>query len=234
PYARLTAEINGRGGQFDRLEVTLMLEKKGGDGVPRFKKVIKRNGVDKRVMDIIGLINVVLFLPQDLSLIEGAPSDRRRFMNTTLAQVDAEYYEALDRYDKILPQRNALLKRIGDKRGSIKELAYWDEQLVEYGSVIIAGRQRFLRELEIDAQHAHHDLTGSKETLTLSYQPSFVPTAEGDGQLSFDLIGLDLHREIDPKAVAPQFAEKLIQERRESIHRGMTLSGPHRDELRLM
>lgn len=233
PYARLTAEINGKGGKFDRLEVTLMLEKTG-EALPRFKKVIKRNGVDKRVMDIIGLIHVVLFLPQDLSLIEGSPADRRRFMNTTLSQVDAGYYDALDKYEKILPQRNALLKRIGDKQSSIKELAYWDEQLVEHGSVIIAGRQRFLRELEIDAQRAHHDLTGNKETLTLSYQPSFLPTAEGNGQLSFDVLGLDLHREIDPETIMPQFTKQLEVERIESIQRGMTLSGPHRDELRLL
>ncbi len=227
PYARLVAEINS-GGVFNRLELTLMLENN------TFKKVVKKNGVGVRVMDTVGLVNVVLFLPQDLSLVEGSPAERRRFMNTTLAQVDATYYEALDRYEKILPQRNALLRRIGDGHGSAGELAFWDEQLVQHGSVIVAGRQQFLRELEIEAQRAHQDLTGKRETLALHYQPSFAPTATGDGQLSFDVLGLDLHRELTPANIAPQYAQRLLDEQKESIRRGITLGGPHRDELRLM
>jgi DNA replication and repair protein RecF len=184
-------------------------------------------------MDLVGLINVVLFLPRDLTLIEGSPTDRRRFMNDTLAQVDADYLTALNTYDKILPQRNALLRRIAERQAAPHELDYWDSQLIQSGAVLIAGRQRFLRELEGDAQKAHHDLTGKLETLTLQYQPSFTPTAEGNGQLSFDMIGLDLHRELSPDQIAPQFADQLASERDESILRGMTLSGPHRDELRL-
>ncbi len=232
PFARLSAEVNDTRGQFNRLEITLMLEQVGA--TQRFKKVVQQNGVNKRVMDVVGLVNVVLFLPQDLALIEGSPSERRRFMDNTLSQVDAAYYDALDRYEKLLPQRNALLKRIGEKRGRVDELAYWDEQIVQHGSIVIAERQRFLRELEVGAQQAHHDLTGGKETLTLQYQPSFAPTAEDDGQMSFGVLGLDLHRQIDPATVAPQFAARLTEEQRDSIARGVTLSGPHRDELRLM
>ncbi len=233
PFATLVAEISNQKGAFDRLEITLLLERIN-ETSQRFKKVIKRNDVEKRVMDVVGLMSVVLFLPQDLSLVEGTPADRRRFMNSTLSQVDRDYYLALDRYEKIIPQRNALLKRIGDNQSSVKELGYWDEQLITCGSVIVSERQRFLRELELDAQRAHHDLTSGKETLTLQYQPSFSPTAEGNGQLSFQILGLDLHRELDPETIAPQFEERLLQEQSESIRRGMTLSGPHRDELRLM
>jgi DNA replication and repair protein RecF len=233
PYARLVTEISTQRDPYTRLEVTLMLET-GPDGAARFRKVIRQNGVDKRVMDVVGLINVVLFVPQDLSLVDGAPTDRRRFMNTTLAQVDRAYFEALDKYDKILPQRNALLRRIAERRARSDELSVWDTQLVESGSVIIAGRQRFLRELELEAQRAHGDLTGSREILTLRYQPSLAPTAEGKGQLSFSILGLDLHRELTPEQIAPQFADQLRQEQTEAIQRGVTLSGPHRDELRLM
>ena len=232
PFARLAAEVDGSDGRFNRLEVTLMMERVGAS--QRFKKVVQQNGVNKRVMDVVGLVTVVLFLPQDLSLIEGSPGERRRFMNNTLSQVDAEYYQALDQYEKLLPQRNALLRRIAEGKGSANELAYWDEQLVQHGSIIVAGRQRFLRELEIGAQKAHHDLTGNKETLTLQYQPSFAPTAEDTGQMSFDVLGLDLHRQIDPDSIAPQYQEQLTNEQRDSIFRGVTLSGPHRDELRLM
>ncbi len=68
--------------------------------------------------------------------------------------------------------------------------------------------------------------------LTLRYQPSFLPTFAGDGQLSFEMVGLDLQRELTPEQVAPQFADQLKAEQRESIQRGVTLCGPHRDELR--
>jgi DNA replication and repair protein RecF len=75
-------------------------------------------------MDVIGLLTVVLFLSRDLALIEGSPADRRRFMDTTLTQVNRTYAEALETYEKVLPQRNALLRRIAEKRSSVAELAY--------------------------------------------------------------------------------------------------------------
>jgi len=231
PFARVAADITTQANPFTRVEITIMMDKTSGSA--RFKKNIKINGVDSRVMDIVGLLNVVLFLPQDLRLIEGGPSDRRRYMDDTLSQLDASYLEALSTYDKILPQRNALLRNIGSGRASRKELAYWDEQLVAAGAVVVAGRQGFLRELEHHAQRVHADLTERRETLTLQYQPSFAPTAEADGQLSFDMLGLDLHRQLTPDDIAPQFDARLKAELNESINRGYTLSGPHRDELRM-
>ena len=231
PFTRMAADIANLASPLNRVEMTLLLD--NSTGVQRFKKVVKLNGVEKRVMDLVGLLNVVLFVPQDLSLIEGSPADRRRFMNTTLTQVDREYLQALDTYEKTLPQRNALLRRIQNGEGSPSELTYWDELLVNAGSIIISGRQRFLRELEDDAQKTHYDLTGNQETLTLQYQPSFLPTAQGDGQMSFAVMGLDLHRELSPDQIAPQFADQLQAELGESLNRGVTLSGPHRDELRL-
>jgi len=233
PFARIAAEIkHGRGG-FDRLEVTLMIERTP-DGVGRFRKVIKVNGADRRVGLAAGLVTVVLFLPRDLTLIEGAPSDRRRFMDITLSQVVPEYVDALDQYERTLPQRNALLRRISDGHGQTKELDYWDEQLVSAGARVIAGRQTFLRELEVEAQRVHYDLTGRAETLTLRYQPSFTPTPAGNGQRSFEILGFDLHREMSADQIAPQFAAQLLKEREEAIRRGVTLSGPHRDELRIL
>lgn len=233
PFARLAAEICGRGGATYRIEITLMMERTA-DGAGRFRKTIRVNGADKRLMDVVGLLNVVLFVPRDLTLIEGTPADRRRFMDETLGQVDAGYLSALDVYDKALPQRNALLKRIAERRASHRELAYWDDQLITAGATLIAGRQRFLRELERGAQAAHLDLTGRRETLTLRYQPSFAPTAENNGQMSFETIGLDLHREMSAAQIEPQLAAKLEAEQDEAIQRGITLSGPHRDELRLL
>lgn len=232
PFARVSGDVIDVRGARTRIDITLMIESPN-ETISRFRKVVKINGVDKRVMDLVGLINVVLFLPQDLTLIEGTPSDRRRFMDNTLGQVDARYLEAVDEYEKILPQRNALLRRIGDRAAHPRELEFWDEKLTECGSVIIAGRQGFLREIETRAQRVHYDLTARREMLTLHYQPSFMPTVKNNGQMSFDLMGLDLHRELTPEQIAPQFADQLQAEQRESIDRGVTLSGPHRDELRL-
>ncbi len=233
PFARLSAAIDGGAGRYNRLDITLMLDATGG--ATRFKKSIKLNNVEKRVMDLGGLLNVVLFLPRDLSLVEGSPGDRRRFMDLTLRQVDREYFGALQEYEKLLPQRNALLKRIAEKRARDAELEFWDEQLAAAGAIVVAGRQRFLRQLEDKARATHHSLSGGSETLSLRYLPSILPQASGNGgQLSFDAPGLDLDRQLSAAEIQPQFQERLLAQRRESIARGMTVAGPHRDELRLL
>lgn len=232
PYARLSAEIDGANGAYQKLDITLMLDLTAGGA--RFKKSIKLNNVDKRVMDVVGLLNVVLFLPRDLSLVEGSPSDRRRFMDGTLRQADRDYLLALHEYEKILPQRNALLKRIAERRANAVELEFWDEQLAQSGAIVIAGRQRFLRELEVNARATHLALTGGRESLSLRYLPSILPASDSDGrQLSFDIIGLDLNRQLTAEEIKPQFMDCLRARQREAIARGATVAGPHRDELRL-
>ena len=231
PFTRLSADVVTRRSPLDRIEITLVREQNGGDA--RTRKDVRLNGVNKRVMDLVGQVNVVLFLPRDLSLIEGSPTERRAYMNATLCQTDRAYCEALANFEKLLPQRNALLKRISDRQASPDELNFWDEQLAEQAGALIAGRQRLLRELETLAQRVHLDLTGRREILEIEYQPSFLPTAEGDGQLSFNTPGLDLHRVLAPEDIVPQYLEGLLASRSEHVERGMTLSGPHRDELRL-
>jgi len=231
PFAQISAEILATDRTINRLSITLVREEANSPG-ERFKKEIRLNGVSRRRMDILGVVAVVMFLPQDLILVEGAPSNRRRYMDSTLNQIDGAYSEALNTFEKVLVQRNALLKQIGRGRSAVEELEYWDEQLTETAAIIIAGRQRFLREIENEAAQIYRDLTGNKEDLKLSYVPSFEPTAEGDGQLSFAIPGLDLHRQLTPDQIAPQYMESLAQSRREEVDRGMTLSGPQRDELR--
>ncbi len=231
PFTRLSADIVTANSPLNRVEITLTREPNGGE--QRTRKDIRLNGVTKRVMDLVGELNVVLFLPRDLSLIEGSPSERRRYMNGTLCQTDRAYCEALATYDKLLPQRNALLRRIAEGNASPGELDFWDEQIAACGAVLIAGRQRLLRELEGLAQRAHLDLTGREEVLEIAYQPSFNPTVSGNGQLSFETLGLDLHRELAADDIQPQFQAALAESRAEHIERGVTLIGPHRDELRL-
>ncbi len=230
PFARLSADVVTSRSPLERVEITLVQDRNGSDQHTR--KDIRLNGVPKRVMDLVGQINVVLFLPRDLSLIEGSPAERRRYMDATLCQTDRAYCESLDTYEKLLPQRNALLRRIGEGQSGLEELAFWDVQLAEHGARLIAGRQRLLRKLESIAQHSHLDLTGRREMLEISYQPSFTTTLDGDGQMSFNVRGLDLHRQMEPEEIAPQFLQALEIGREEHVERGMTLLGPHRDELR--
>lgn len=231
PFAQVGLEVLSSSRTLNRLEITLIRENPNTLN-ERFKKEIRLNGVAKRRSDVLGLIAVVMFLPQDLSLVEGAPSSRRAYMNATLSQVDNDYADSIALFEKVLSSRNALLRQIADNRNRMSELEYWDVQLTKAAGIIIAGRQRFLREIENEAAKIYHDLTGGREDLKLAYVPSFEPTAEGNGQLSFTIPGLDLHRQISPDQITPQFLEALLAARDEEIKRGMTLSGPQRDELR--
>lgn len=232
-FAKIGAEVISAGRTLSRVEVTLVQEPGALNG-SRLQKDIRINGVPRRVMDLIGKINVVMFLPQDLVLVEGSPAERRRYMNVTLCQTDSAYCEALATFEKALTQRNALLKRIGDGEARPEELAYWNEQLAQAGGVLVAGRQRLLRDLEVRARRVHRDLSGGEEDLELSYQPSFLPTANNTGQLSFEVLGLDLNRQLKAADIAAQYARTLDERRGEDIARGMTLIGPQRDELRLL
>ncbi len=233
PFAKISAEVINDQRFLNRVEIILSQER-GGGVEERFHKEIRVNGVSRRMMDLIGQITVVMFLPQDLSLIEGAPADRRRYMNVTLCQTDSEYSRALGVFEKTLIQRNALLRRIAEKNASLDELDYWDDQITSSGSVLVAGRQRLLRELEVKAARVHRDLTGGDEDLELQYKPGFQTTAsENSGQLSFDVLGMDLNRQLNAGDIAPQFRSRLVANRNEEVLRGMTLIGPQRDELRL-
>ena len=123
-FARIGAEVVNASRMLNRIEITLMETSDGLNGT-RLNKEIRINGVSRRVMDLVGQVNVVLFLPQDLTLVEGPPAERRRYMNVTLCQTDAEYCRALDTFEKALGQRNALLKRIAENDARPDQLEYW-------------------------------------------------------------------------------------------------------------
>ena len=142
-YARIAGDIHTKIHPFNRIEITLFLESNTNT---RFRKVIRVNNIDNRIADIVGMLVVVLFMPQDLQIIEGSPANRRRYIDRTLCQVNKNYLEALDIYEKALLQRNALLRDIALGRNSKKELNFWDEQIIQMGSILIAHRLSFLRE----------------------------------------------------------------------------------------
>ncbi len=233
PYARAAVEFDHETRGRQRLEVTLLLEATA-DGRQRLRRQLKLNGVEKRIIDIVGLLQVVLFLPQDMALVEGPPQERRRFLDTTLAQVDATYLAARNDFERLLPQRNALLRQLAETGGNVSQLAYWDEQIARAGSVLVMARQRLLRELERDAARIHAELSGGEEVLQLRYLPSFAPNQETPPAETLALPGLDLQSELAEEEVVADYLSCLEAERAASIQRGVTLSGPHRDELRLL
>jgi DNA replication and repair protein RecF len=235
PFARLVAEVQTREG-LKRVEVGMMLERKGRE--VRFKKQIRINGLPRRVMDLLGQIRVVMFLPQDMDLVEGSPSTRRRYLNVTLCQVDPAYCRALSEYDKVLSQRNALLRQLQERggRGDASQLAFWDERLAGNGAVIVAGRYRLVRDLERGARQIHRDLSGEGENLRLRYLPGFDPAPTPEGQLSFDAgdLGVAALPQLPPSQIAERFKAALQAHRRDDLVRGMTTIGPQRDEMRFL
>jgi len=236
PYARIIGEV-GSGEQTKRIEITLLKEPTNGGDV-RLRKEIRVNGLPRRVMDLLGEVNVVIFLPQSMAMVEGSPSERRRYLDTTLCQTNTGYCRALAQYTKVLSQRNALLKQLQDRRptSAPDQLDFWDQKLAAHGAVVMAERNRLVRELERHAQNVHHALTGQDERLRLHYHPGFDPTPRPEGQMAFPSgeMGASTLPESPHEVMAEQFLAALRASHRENIVRGMTTLGPHRDEFRFI
>lgn len=223
-----------RGGEAHRLEVRLIQEMSGLNGAAQLRKEVLLDGLKHKSSEAVGQFNAVLFLPQMLTVIEGAPEDRRRYLNLTLAQVIAHYPAALLDYNKALSQRNALLKQLNERQGDASQLDYWDEQLVALGAQLIQARIRAVQELERIAARVHRELTNGNEVLRLSYQPAYDPLPRAPSQLAFSLEAAVDRSGISQEQIRKGFHESLAKLRTEEIARGVTTIGPHRDELRFL
>lgn len=136
-------------------------------------KGIAINGVPiKRATELFGIINIIFFSPQDLNIIKDGPSERRRFMDMELCQLDKIYLHNLTNYNKVLQNRNKLLKNIGYSNESRDTLDIWDEQLVNYGREVIKRRREFINELNSIVGSIHMKLSGGKEQLEIFYEES--------------------------------------------------------------
>ncbi|MEJ2010624.1 MAG: DNA replication/repair protein RecF [Anaerolineales bacterium] len=233
PFARLVAEVEAHS-RMQRVEIRLSIERTASNTHDRLHKDVLINGLKRRVRDLAHTFNAVMFLPRDLEIIEGSPGNRRRFLDSSLSQADPMYSDALAEYGKVLTQRNALLKQLQERQTSNGELEFWDEQLCEHGAALIRGRALALGELSRDAAHIHSDLSQGKETLQLDYQPAYDPAAPADGQLGLPLNGTVDRTGISREQIRSGMQTALRAQRREEITRGMTLIGPHRDDLRLL
>ncbi len=242
PYSRIAAQVRFPERTSD-LEVVLTSR---GDE-QNFAKQVKINGVPKRSMDLVGLLRAVLFLPEDVKLVDGSPGERRRYLDIALCQIDRIYYQALVGYNKVLAQRNSLLKHLRDQNAhpnaesTETQLNFWDEKLVQHGSIVMARRHNFVSQLEMYARERHTELSSGGEVLQLHYVPSFNPghlseteyiqlTAE---HFSANLMALN-GAQSDATTVATHFLAKLRNRRSREVAAGNTLYGPHRDDLRFV
>ncbi|MGH2544487.1 MAG: DNA replication/repair protein RecF, partial [Ardenticatenaceae bacterium] len=233
PFARLEAKVQRRDGPT---KSSLAIGLQSG----RLQKRIELNGVQKRVYEYIGQINVVLFLPEDIDLIASGPSLRRRYLDTTISQIDQAYYRALASYEEVLAQRNAQLRALserGGRDGAANDLlAIWDEKLVEAGAYLVLRRQQIVARLDELAGRIHPELTGYQEYLRFAYLPRLDLGYHAAHQFSLDMSG-DLLREggiLSLQEVERRFRESLQRARSEELARGMTVVGPHRDDVRFL
>jgi DNA replication and repair protein RecF len=231
-FARIVAEVR-RAGHPQRLEVRLVADPAGLEGEPRLQKEILVNGVRRRAAELAGLWNAVLFQPDDLAIVEGAPGERRRFLDRTISQADPSYARAQVEYGRVLTQRNALLRQWRDRPGDPRQLDPWDAQLIDLGVQLTRGRAAALAEVERLAAPIHESLTGGKEQLRLHYHPSGL-AGDRDGQPGLPLDGTIEWSGVSAAKVAEEMRRALERARHDELERGLTLVGPHRDDFRFL
>lgn len=170
-------------------------------------KGIAVNGISiRRAVELFGIINIIIFSPEDMNIIKNGPSERRRFMDMELSQLDKIYLSNLVNYNKVVVQRNKLLKQLqfsGDS-GLVDMLDVWDMQLVRYGSEIIKRRMDFIDNINSIIRPVHSKLSGNKEILNLRY----IPCTTTDN-----------------------FKDEVIRSRERDIKFKMTNVGPHKDDV---
>ena len=171
-------------------------------------KGVAINGLPiKKARELFGIVNLVFFSPEDLNIIKNGPGERRRFLDVELCQLDKIYLYNLTKYNKILNQRNRLLKDINFKPELLDTLAVWDMQLVEYGKKIIQTRKEFVEELNAIVYEIHKKISGNKEELVLKYEPDVI---------------------------AENMEVQLEKCKEKDLRFGQTSVGPHRDDLCFM
>ena len=196
--AHIEAVIDKKGVPF---EIDIHLKNNSPKGVAINKMPIRR------AIELFGIVNIVFFSPEDLNIIKNGPSERRKFIDLELSQLDKVYLSDLTNYNRIVNQRNKLLKDVYDRKDLMETLDIWDLQLVNYGKKIIDRRNQFIVELNEIVGKVHEQLTGGKEHLQIYYEPSVS---------SMD------------------FETNLIKNREKDIKMKSTSVGPHRDDICFM
>lgn len=230
---RIVGEFQRQDGAH-RIEVRLIREPNGGNGSLRFRKEVLLDGVKRKLSEVIGVFNAVIFLPQMARIIEEGPSERRRYLDMLISQVSPRYVAHLNDYAQTLTQRNALLKQLAERGGDTGQLAVWDGMLARHGALIMLERIRAIQEVETEAKRAHFDLTHGQEVLRLDYQPAYEPLSVPEGQMALPVSSPADRSAISAEELETGILEALKKRQREEIARGVTTIGPHRDELRFL
>lgn len=179
-------------------QIDIHLKKNRPKGIAVNRVPIKKAG------SLFGILNIVFFSPEDLNIIKEGPSERRRFLDLELCQLDKIYLSDLTNYNKILNQRNKLLKDIVYRPELMDTLSVWDMQLLEYGRRIIRRRYQFVEDLRKIVFDIHKNISGNREQLVMAYEPN-----------------------IDEE----HFAEELERVKEKDLKYCQTSTGPHRDDL---
>ena len=204
PFARIRAEIAAANRQT-RLELVFASASDlDQDPGRRASRRVVVDGKPRRVSNLLGHLNAVHFSPDDIDLLSGAPSERRRFLDISISQVDPNYVRDLVDYGRVVSQRNALLRELRERRGAVDSLDFWDGKLIELGERLVGARQKFTEALNGEASVAYHELAGDHESLSVGYSHSGEPLSS------------------------------LRDFRQREIERGQTLLGPHRDDLEIV
>ncbi len=191
--------------RYTSITVELKLEDKK-------KKLVKVNGLTlTKASDILNNVFVVVFSPEDLKLVKEGPSERRKFIDTEISNIKPSYYFNLAQYNKVLFQRNNLLKKIHNYNKYKSTLEIWDEKLVEHGTYLIKERIKFINRLGTLSRLTHRKITENNENLEIKYLNSFLLEKNEDIGDKF-LLYLKKNIDID-------------------LSRGITTTGPHRDDL---
>lgn len=214
PAARVAGDVETLSGP---LKVEIAVVARGGARGPIASKTVKVNGAPKRLSDAVGRVTAVLFSADDLQMVDGPPSLRRRYIDLTLMQVDPQYATARARYERILTQRNHLLRRIREGEAQAEELQFWDDELSKDGGLIVQRRAAALSEIGGLAAEVQASLA-PQEQLEVLYQPRLEAAIP------------ELHA-ANAEDVTRALAAALQRGLSNDIGAGLTLQGPHRDDV---
>lgn len=188
------------------------------------RRQISYNGHNVKGKELIGTINMVLFSPEDLFLIKGAPANRRKFIDMEISQASTAYYNELAKYNHLLQQRNSLLKKIKEKKASMDMLPLWDEQLADSGAKITIKRLETVKKLNMLANLMQRRISSNTENLSIRYQ---VKRLEGeDTKILKNNSGEAIF-----KSLKMWYNNSLKRLSEEDMWRGYTSVGPHRDDI---
>jgi DNA replication and repair protein RecF len=225
PYARCGAGVASSDGPFT---ISLAVEADPARG-GLLRKEIRLDGRSVRSIDAVGRLRAVLFSVEDVALVSGAPQGRRRYLDLTISQLNGRYMRSLAGLNRVLAQRNSLLKsfardRVHHADASVgAQLEFWDEELVRFGAYVCACRLATVSTMSEMLAGRFRKLANDR-SVELQYRPSLdVSAAEkhSSSRSADDLAGV----------IAREYAAALVSMRRDEVRRGVTLVGPHRDDL---